>query len=472
MGVISAFVRWVMNLFSKKTIEQAAGVPILATQEQLDEIALWQKCYIGKAPWNNKDAPSLNIARTICSEVARNVTIELESEIQGNDYLNEQYQRVIEDLRVTIEKAAAMGKIIIRPFPFNDKILVNIANRLSYYPVRYDVQGELESAIFVERQKEGEAYYTLLTHCDWASGTYTVENTAYKSSMADRLGSEVSLDAVQAWAEIEPSAVWRNTSRPWFVPLSAPGAESIFSAAIDLIRLADEQDARITWENEAGEMAIDASSDMFRATGTMDALNPKQSVTTLALPKGKERLYRTNHLTAGEHFSGMQAWTPELRIDPLAKRLEMLKKQIETVVGLSHGTLSEAQSVEKTATEIKHGRQRFYVLVSSLQKSAQTALEALVTVMGEIAVVHGLDGTLTEPPTFHWGDSVLITSEEKEEAFGSMMNTLKSLQGLGVVRPDETRAALIEFSDFFSKLTPEMVAEAAAGLPKPIVSEF
>ena len=472
MGAISALVKWVMNLFSKKTIEQAIGIPVLSTQEQLDEIALWQKCYIGKASWNNKDTPSLNIARTICGEVARNVTIELESEVETNDYLNEQYQRVIENLRDTIEKASAVGEIILRPFPYKDKILVNIANRLSYYPVRYDVQGELESVVFVERQKEGEIYYTLLTQCDWDGGTYTVENTAYKSSREDRLGSEISLDNVQAWAGLEPSAVWRNTSRPWFVPLAAPNAESIFSAAIDLIRLADEQDARITWENEAGEMAIDASSDMFRATGTMDALNPKQSVTTLALPKGKERLYRTNQLTAGEHFSGIQAWTPELRIDPLKERLEMLKKHIEVVTGLSHGALSEAQSVEKTATEIKHGRQRFYVLVSSLQKAAQMALEALAVVMGEMAAAHGLDGTLTEPPTFHWGDSVLITSEEKEEVFNSMMNTLKSLQGLGVVRPDETRAALIEFSDFFSKLTPEMVAEAAKGLPEPDASEF
>jgi len=469
MGFISALKRWVSRLFSKKTIEQAVGVPVLATQEQLDEFALWKKCYIGEAKWNNDDTPSLNIARTICSETARNVTIELESELQGNDYLNEQYQRVIEELRGIVEKAAAMGEVVLRPFENNGKILVTAADRLSYYPVRYDVQGELESAVFIERQREGKAYYTLLTLCDWSEGVYTVENTAYKSTSADRLGSKVSLESVKAWEWMEPSTVWRTT-RPWFVPLAAPNAEAVFSAAVELIRLADEQDARITWENEAGEMAIDASSDMFRVTGTMNALNPKQSMTRLELPKGKERLYRTNQMS-GEHFNGMQAWTPELRIEPLAKRLEMIKKQIETVAGLSYGMLSEAQSVEKTATEIKHGRQRFYVLVSSLQKAAQTALESLAAVMGEIAIAHGLDGKYSEV-TFHWGDSVLTTESERQEEFDKRMQLMQRLQGIGVVGAAETRAALAEFSDFFHLITPEMVAESAAALPEAPGGEF
>ena len=462
--------KWVKGLFIKKeSVEAALGVKLLTTPEEQDAIRRWREAYEGKAPWNDDGTPSLMLARSVCSEVARNVAMELESEVQGNEWLGEQYGRALDGLRGAAEMACALGEAVFRPFVYRDKILVNVAEAGTYYPVRRAADGTLEAAVFVERQRHEGKDYVLLTHCDWSDGTYKVENTAWEAPDEASIGKRVKLGAVESWSGLSPAETFRNTEAPWFSAFAVPGSKSVFDGAMDAIRLADEQDARITWENEAAEMAIDASSDMFKTVGKMDARNPKNSKVSLELPKGKERLFRANNL-GGEEF-GMSAWTPKIRIDELSKRLDQLKRHIETVVGLSYGTLSEPQAVERTATDVKHGRQRFYVLVSGIQQAAQQSLEALAKAMDEIAAAYGMQSGYSEV-TFHWGDSILVTDEEREELFERRMNLMKSLQGIGVVKPEETRAALIEFSEFFHLITPEMAAEAEAGLPEPIDPEF
>lgn len=48
-----------------------------------------------------------------------------------------------------------------------------------------------------------------------------------------------------------------------------------------------------------------------------------------------------------------EQFEPSFRDEPLYRGLQNILKQIEFQVGLSYGTLSDPQSVEKTATEIQ-----------------------------------------------------------------------------------------------------------------------
>ncbi len=83
---------------------------------------------------------------------------------------------------------------------------------------------------------------------------------------------------------------------------------------------------------------------------------------------------------------------------------------MERACGLSFGTLSDPQSVDRTATEIKSSKQEMYATVTEIQKALQAALEQLVYAMdvwatlGRLApagryhlAVHFDDGVLNDP---------------------------------------------------------------------------
>jgi len=458
MGIINFLKGLFRKMFKPKSINEALRIEVLTTDEQVRKIELWRNVYEGKAEWNNGETPSLNIAQALCAAVSMGATIESESELQGNDFLNKQYQGVFGDIRDILNKALAVGSVVLRPFVYRDKILVNTAENGEYFPVRYDVQGNLESAVFVERQKKGENFFTLLSFCDWTDGTYTITNRAFSSKIADTLGSKVNLSKVAAWANIEPTMTFNNISRPWFVPLSTPDGKSIFKDAINKIKQADVQDSREEKEYDNAQSLIFVPPEMTDSTKAGELSLQKKRM----FVKGAESL----NIVGNEPIT---IFNPNIR--DYHSRTERLIRQIEFAIGVSYGTISDPQSVERTATEIKSSRQKSFTLYSSLQKEMEKTFSNLAAVMREMAVVYGLDGGEYEQ-TFHWNDSILITEEEKQKAYSDELDRLMALLDKGIVTRAEVRAFVKENSDYFHKITPDSIAESEAELPEDSESEW
>ena len=61
-----------------------------------------------------------------------------------------------------------------------------------------------------------------------------------------------------------------------------------------------------------------------------------------------------------------------MRDESFNRGLESYLRQIEFIVGLAYGDLSDAQYVDKTATEIKAAKQRKYNRVSAIQENLKT----------------------------------------------------------------------------------------------------
>ena len=152
---------------------------------------------------------------------------------------------------------------------------------------------------------------------------------------------------------------------------------SVYANAVDLIRQADEQWRKITWEYDASEMAVDASVDLFDFSAA-----DKKAEKRLTLPKGKKRLFRKYDFGENADITKMmQVYAPAIRDTSLFNGLNHILQRIEFNVGLAYGTISEPQDVEKTAEEIRTSKQRSYVHVSAMQKSLEYALRQLLSAM-------------------------------------------------------------------------------------------
>lgn len=71
-------------------------------------------------------------------------------------------------------------------------------------------------------------------------------------------------------------------------------------------------------------------------------------------------------------------FSPAFRQADIVAGLEEYKRNIEFEVGLSYGDISNPQTVEKTATEIKSAKNRKYNMVTAIQNNLKDCLDDLV----------------------------------------------------------------------------------------------
>lgn len=238
----------------------------------------------------------------------------------------------------------------------------------------------------MDSKRQGDYVYTRLESHNLNGTDYTIVNKAFRSerltgqapdddfiSVQYPYQTPVPLSEVEEWASLsEEPVVINNVEKPLFVYIKMPRANnldpnsplgtSVYSRATEVIEQADGQFSRILWEYDATEAAIHASADMFDSDKSGKPI----------LPAGRERLYRAFDFESKESF--LKEYAPEIRSDPLFKGLNKYFQRIEFLVGLSYGTISDPQDIEKTAEEIRTSKQRSYTVVSRIQSAWVTAL--------------------------------------------------------------------------------------------------
>lgn len=420
LNKIRQWLKGVINkLISKKSVKQALNIDIAVSDEMFHAINLWSNMYKNLSPWINDNTSSLNLAAAISSEVARYVTIEMESEITGSeraDFLNKSYQVAINSMRNYVEYACAKGGVIFKPSVENKNIVVNCVGADDFYPIAFNSQGQITSAVFADYLYESKKVYTRLECHSLQGKNYRITNTLYVSNINSELGNQIPLSSIEKWANLLPEVNLVGIDKPLFsyfkMPLAntidtnSPLGISIFARAIDLIKEADKQYSSLLWEYRGSELAIDASADLFKLDKNGKPL----------LPFGKERLFRctADNLDPDKPFYNV--FSPTIRDESLINGLNELFKRIEFNCGLSYGILSDPQKIALTATEIVSSKQRFYSTITDIQKSLQTSLEDLIYSMNLLIDLYNLSPKGTYEVSFNFDDSIIVTKEEKLKA--------------------------------------------------------
>jgi len=434
-------------LFGSANIEKALGVKVMLDSDLQREQQLWRDVMAGNAPWNSDDVPSLRLASGVCKETARYAAFEFKSEVKGSvraDYLNEQYKRVADATQDNATKFTGGGAVIYKPYARGAKILVTTVTNDCFYPLRYNELGELVSVVFADVLQRGDDHYTLLETHEWneTKQEYIISYRAFVSASGDEIGAPVRLTAIEEWAHLQPDSLYANISQPLFVECNMTGMRSIFADAVDIIREADEQLGRTIWEYYGGELAVDASTDLLR----------RNDSGTLALPKGKERLFRAIDSDLGDFQ--MQVFSPALRDESLFRGLNEFKREIEFIVGFANGIISDPNMKEKTAEEIRAGKQRFFVTISGIQQTLQVAYEKLIKAMDIIATIYNLAPQGEYETSFTWGDSIM---EDPDKEYARR----KEMVSMNLIKPEA-------FYAWYFGVTEEAALEAMPPMEREI----
>lgn len=449
MSFLGNFVNTVRRaLFPQAVAEREFGVSPAVSMTMEQQIALWYAMLVNTPPWQDCNVKAVGLPAAICREVTRPTLVEFTANITGSqraDYLNDSFKLAKERFGKALELGLALGGVALKPYIYGDKLLVDMTGAAGFQPTKFDPAGRCVGGVFRDKPvKVNGKYYVRLESHNLIDTTYTIKNKAYYSDSTGSVGAPAPLVVVPEWADIQEEVTIQNMDGPLFAYFKPPIANtadtnslcgmSIYgdAATVELIKQADEQWERLRWEYKSGERKVLMDGN----TSTANMFD--------------KRLFEIGAFTADGDF--YQFLNPELRNDAVYKGFQDVLRRIEFNVGLSYGDISDPQTVEKTATEIRSGKQRKYVLISSIQTALEHTFDALIYAMDVYATLYGLAADGEYEVTYDWGDSILDDQETKGNEFARDLQLLNA----GIMNDWEFRA----------KYFNEDEATAKAALPK------
>lgn len=374
MGFVSFWRGVIHRMLGYTSLKQVLGRDLVLSQEMIDAINAWKNMLSGAADWvDGKNVVSLRIEQGICREFADVAINEMEA-VVSNDELDRQFKAAVRDLNENLQDGLGLGSFILKPLGEGKAEFVTADK---FVPIRFDDSGRPADVAFLTVKRVGQNdYYTRIERHTLTDAGLQIENRAYHSYTESDIGLACSLGAVDEWSNLEPGPViYPGMDRMDFgffrVPLKnridgSPCGVSVFAEAADLIQRADVQYGRLDWEYESGERAVHVDERALKTS------NGKKY-----MPAFKNRLYRGLNIDQGDSEL-FREYSPEMRDEAFIRGLEKAYRRIEFTVGLAYGDLSDAQEVEKTATEIKVAKQRKYNRVTAIQDNLKECLEDFV----------------------------------------------------------------------------------------------
>lgn len=437
---IKTFWRSIRSMFTKTDIKRLVGDDFELTKDMVEGIELWDDMLRGRAPWNSA-APSLGIETGICREFADIAINEMDAKVD-DEGLDELFRNAIKDLNENLQEGLALGSLIIKPMMGG---AVEYVTAKDFIPIKFD-GNKLTDCILIERkQKSDDRYFFRAERHQLTEQGLRIENRAYFSTSASQLGRQIPLADIEEWADYLEEVMYPGMDKMDFgfyknplknrVDGTACGVSIYSGAAVDRICKADIQAARYDWEYDSGERAIHVDER---------ALRYDKRSGDISMPKLNRRLYRGLNIDGG-NSELLKEYSPEMRDEAFNRGLESYYRQIEFIVGLAYGDLSDTQNVDKTATEIRASKQRKYNRVSAIQESLKECLTDLVDAIAFYNAMYTTGYTFS----CSFNDSIL-TDEEAERAQD------RQDVSMGVQRLEEYRA----------KWYGEDIETAAANLPE------
>lgn len=391
-------------MFGYTTLKSIVGKDIALSDAMISAIDEWKHMLDGSAAWTTDYIKSLRIEEGICREFADAVLVEMETNI-NNERLDKVYQKSIARLNENLQSGFGLGSFALKPLGPDTAEFVTADK---FIPISFDDDGNLLDVGFLTVKRAGTSnYYTRFERHYFVCGNLTIENKCYHSQSQDSIGSPCELTDVEEWASINPGPVtypgmtqmdfgyYRNPLENK-VDGSKCGV-SIFESAKGRIQAADIQGARLDWEYDSGERAIHVDDRALNSKGRAAKLN--------------KRLYRGLNIDDGKDRELFKEYSPDMRDESFRRGLEDRKREIEFIVGLAYGDLSNVQEVEKTATEIKVSKARKYNRVTAIQGNLEKCLKDFAA---GLAFYNGL---YTSGYEFNckFNDSILIDEETERQ---------------------------------------------------------
>lgn len=374
--------------------EKAFGAQDVTSEAMQTARQNWLQLYYNTAATKEKD-PCQRIAYTVVQKLVRSVFAEYGASCDSEFYSG--ILRCLDGVRSpAVQQALIAGECCIKPVPKNDGFQFAIVPRQNLLVFGRDQMGNLTDVGMVEKSADSKWNYCLLERRKADGGQLAITNRLYRTK-DERLGEQVALGEHPMYENLPERFVY-PVSGVGLVRLRTPMLNcvdssregvSVYAAATDLIERINENEAQLRGEFQRGESRIITSRDLL---------------------DGNDQL--TEHLFVGldedPERVGFHIFAPQLREQSfLARKMEYLRN-VESVVGLQRGMLSNVNLQQRTATEISASGGEFNLTVMDFQRMWETAVQETLALCAQLGKLYGITAEDAPEVEFRWGNGVLF----------------------------------------------------------------
>lgn len=411
---IPNIIEWIKNLFNR--------IPVRSSAARLSNQEAARK-YEDTHDVNFVAITSKKLANLTVAESKVNVVSNTNKPSQRTVMLDELIARFwdMQALRATAQ-AYGYGSIYLIPYIIDNEIFIDVVPQSRCVETkRMGDRITGVTALAEQREIDHQTYYRLTD--------YSLDGNTYKiRNRATRDGTAVPLSTVADWAgmteEMEIYGVDRMLMGLLPCPNNHRSEDAIGGAPITYGNdklLEDIQqclnDIRAEYANKKVKIFADETM-----------LDDKDQISATIF----KRLMVGGKLDSGPFF---EVFDPAIRDSAYFGRLQMLFDLFEKSVGVSKGVLTDPETGQATATEIKRSNYDTYALIEAMRRKWEHAVDDLVYAANVFANLIGGTPQAEYTIQWDWGYSLIENSEES-------FNQLKEGQSLGVISKAELRQFL------------------------------
>lgn len=412
-----------MSIFTALTtaysMEDAFGAKDITSQEMRSAIGDWFGLYYQQEATKDSD-PCQRIAYTVVNKLTRACFGEYTA---GSE--DEFARMVLNALDTRKRKSMQMllvgGEAYLKPIPVAGGIAFNIVRRDNVLVFGRDAAGNPMDIGTTERTAWDKGYYTLLERRTLGpDGKLTIRNRLYRSEMPGQLGRRISLQSLHQYEQLAEEYTYAEAlGGLGLVYMKMPienvvdGSEdgvSVYAAAVGLIHNIDRNEAQINGEFERGKSRVFASGDLLSRDRD-----------------GKQRLEDDIFVALDEDPDnvGVTIFSPTLREQSFLNRKREYMRNVENIIGIKRGLLSEVEAQERTAKEITSSEGDYNLTITDLQEVWTRAVRDAVKLCGTLGKLYRVPGAheiAEDAVTVDWGNGVLFDEDKTWAGYLDMVS--------------------------------------------------
>ena len=411
--MFKSIIQYVLNFLFKTNTQ--------TTSKEIDDNSKYAKLYESIDDINFNAIFSNKLANYTISDSTMNII----GENARVDLLNKTGQSLWKKMKKPVSMAFGYGGVILVPYVKGGKIYYNLVpqSRLTID----ETDGELITGATVLAEKKvisGTISQTI--YLRWTN--YKVENgnMVITQQFSDDKGNKI--PAPDFWKDIQEVRTITNVDRVLFGYIKSPinnrrandkyGVPITYGCDATILEIKETMKQMIR-EYELKECFVGADITMFNGKN--------------ALPSNG--LFKKIDSTSDDFF---EVFDPQFR--DYTTRLQELYKRLEHEVGTSYGILSEVDSQQATATEIKRSMYDTFTICDDMRSSVEKALEDFFYACNVLANAYNLSPQGEYELDFDWSYSLLedTATEWSQLTYGQSKGVVKEVELRQWLFPDET----------------------------------
>ena len=392
------------------------------TDKEIDDNDKYAKAYENIDDINFNAIFSNKLANYVISDSNMNI----EGDNARTELLDMTGQSMWKKAKKIVSMAFGYGGVVIVPYVKKSKIYYNLVpqDRLTID----EMDGDLitGATILAERRVEKGAVSEKV-YIRWTN--YKIENNNLVITQQYSDGDGKQIPVPDFWKDIQEVMSITNVDRVTFGYIKSPvnnrkqndkyGVPITYGCDATILEIKETMKQLIR-EFELKEAFVGADATMFGKNG---------------LPANG--LFKKIDSTQDDFF---QVFDPQFRDSSYMVRLQELYKRLEHEVGTSYGIISEVNTPQATATEIKRSMYDTFVLCDDMRSNIEKGMDDFFYACNVLANAYNLSAQGEYQVSFDWSYSLLedTDSEWAHLTYGQSKGIIKDVELRQWIYPDET----------------------------------